>query len=166
MIAIFKSGGKQYSVQPGQVLKIEKIKGKKGDNCTFNDILAISDNSNHSIGEPLVKNASVKAKILDQIRDKKILVFKKRRRKNSRSTQGHRQYLTVLRIESISLDNKKTSDKTISKKIDTKEVKNKDIKRKDKVEKKPITKEAKNKKSLKKKTTLKETSAKIKKSKK
>ena len=81
MIAIFKTGGKQYIAQPGQILKVEKIKGKKGDNLSFNHILAISDGKENTIGTPLVKGALIEAKILDQIRDKKIIVFKKKKRK-------------------------------------------------------------------------------------
>ena len=109
MLAIFKTGGKQYSVKAGQILKVEKLSGNKGDSVSFNDVLAISEDSNHTIGSPLVKGAIVQAKILDQIRDKKIIVFKKRQRQNYRHTQGHRQYLTVLQIESIALGDKKSS---------------------------------------------------------
>jgi large subunit ribosomal protein L21 len=117
MLAIFKTGGKQYSVKAGQILKVEKLEGNKGDSISFSDVLTISENSNHTIGNPLVKGASIQAKILEQIRDKKIIVFKKRRRQNYRHTQGHRQYLTVLQIESIALGSKKSSAplKTISK---------------------------------------------------
>ena len=106
MLAIFKTGGKQYSVKTGQILRVEKLEGKKGDKISFKDILAISDTSKNEIGAPLVKGAVVGAKILDQIRDKKIIVFKKRKRKNYRLTQGHRQYLTILKIESISIGEK------------------------------------------------------------
>ena len=78
MIAVFKTGGKQYSVKSGQILKVEKLEGKKGDILSFNNILAIIDGSENTIGTPLVKGVSIEAKILDQIRDKKIIVFKKR----------------------------------------------------------------------------------------
>ena len=108
MLAIFKTGGKQYSVKAGQILKVEKLDGKEGDSISFNDILAVSDNSDHTIGSPLVKGATIEAKILEQIRDKKIIVFKKRQRQNYRHTQGHRQYLTVLKIESIVIGDKKS----------------------------------------------------------
>lgn len=108
MLAIFKTGGKQYSVKAGQILKVEKLEGIKGDSIKFKDVLAVSENSNHTIGSPLVKGAIVQAKILEQIRDKKIIVFKKRQRQNYRHTQGHRQYLTVLHIESIALGDKKS----------------------------------------------------------
>ena len=82
MLAVFKTGGKQYSVKTGQILKVEKLNGSKGDSISFNDVLAISEKSNHTIGDPLIKGAIVYAKILDQIRDKKIIVFKKRQRQN------------------------------------------------------------------------------------
>ena len=111
MLAVFKTGGKQYSVKAGQILKVEKLEGKKGDNISFKDVLAVSENSQNTIGAPLVDGAIVEAKILDQIRDKKIIVFKKRKRQNYRSTQGHRQYLTVLKIESISMGGKKSASK-------------------------------------------------------
>ena len=112
MLAVFKTGGKQYSVKSGQILKVEKLDGSQGDSVYFNDVLAVSDDSDHTIGSPLIKGAIVEAKILEQIRDKKIIVFKKRRRKNYRRTQGHRQYLTVLQIESISVGNKKSKTPT------------------------------------------------------
>ena len=125
MLAVFKTGGKQYSVKAGQILKVEKLKGDKGDSISFNDVLTISENSNHTIGDPLIKGAIIQAKIIDQIRDKKIIVFKKRQRQNYRHTQGHRQYLTVLKIESIAIGDKKSSApvKKISDKkiIETKE---------------------------------------------
>ena len=108
MLAVIKTGGKQYAVKAGQILKVEKLDGEKGDSVSFDNVLAVTDASNHTIGNPLIKGASVEAKILDQIRDKKIIVFKKRRRKNSQSTQGHRQYLTVLQIESIMHSGKKS----------------------------------------------------------
>ena len=133
MLAIFKTGGKQYSVKTGQILKVEKLKGNKGDSISFDNVLAISENSNHTIGSPLVNGALVQAKILDQIRDKKIIVFKKRQRQNYRHTQGHRQYLTVLKIESIEIGNKKPQVENIKM---TKEVDPKNAAPKKKVSKK------------------------------
>ena len=108
MLAVFKTGGKQYSEKAGQILKVEKLEGEKGDSISFKDVLAISESTQNTIGSPLVEGAVVEAKILDQIRDKKIIVFKKRKRQNYRSTQGHRQYLTVLKIETISMGGKKS----------------------------------------------------------
>ena len=121
MLAVFKTGGKQYSVKAGQILKVEKLEGKKGDNVSFDNVLAVSENTNHTIGAPLIKGVTIQAKILDQIRDKKIIVFKKRKRQNYRHTQGHRQYLTVLKIESILTGNKKSN--LNEKKIEKKSVK-------------------------------------------
>ena len=125
MLAVFKTGGKQYSVKTGQILKVEKLEGKKGDNVSFDNVLAVSENTNHTIGAPLVKGVTIQAKILDQIRDKKIIVFKKRQRQNYRHTQGHRQYLTVLQIESIALGSKKSS-------AAPKEIKEKSLKKSEK----------------------------------
>ena len=88
MLAVFKTGGKQYSVKAGQILKVEKLEGEKGDSISFKDVLAVSEETQNTIGSPLVEGAVVEAKILDQIRDKKIIVFKKRKRQNYRSTQG------------------------------------------------------------------------------
>jgi len=118
MLAIFKTGGKQYSVKAGQILKVEKLEGNKGDNVSFNNVLAVSDSSKNTIGTPLIEGAVVEAKILEQIRGNKIIVFKKRKRQNYRSTQGHRQNLTVLQIESISIDGKQSANtkKTLEKK--------------------------------------------------
>ena len=151
MLAVFKTGGKQYSVKSGQILKVEKLEGSQGDSVYFNDVLAVNDASDHTIGNPLIKGAIVQAKILEQIRDKKIIVFKKRKRKNYRRTQGHRQYLTVLQIESISMGNK------ISK------VPKKEVKKQEKVaknsSKKEVRKTAPKKKAAVKKTTVKKKAA-------
>ena len=168
MIAVFKTGGKQYSVKPGQVIKIEKIDGKKGDTLSFNDILVVGDNSSNVIGNPLIKGASIEATIIDQIRDKKIIIFKKRRRKNYRSTQGHRQYLTVLRIESISHGDKKSSAPKLVKKTKIKEsatttstskilAKNNDKKDDKKIVKKTVAKKVIKKKQIVKKKVAKKT---------
>ena len=157
MIAVFKTGGKQYFVKPGQILKVEKIEGKKGDSLSFNNILAITDGSENIIGTPLIKGASIEAKIIDQIRDKKIIVFKKRRRKNYRLTQGHRQYLTVLKIESISTGSNKTNIKSVA--TDSKDKKiDKTLKEiPKKTTKKPIINKTDSKKTIKKKKISKKT---------
>ena len=145
MLAVFKTGGKQYSVKAGQILKVEKLEGKKGDSVSFKDVLAVSESSQNTIGSPLVEGAVVEAKILDQIRDKKIIVFKKRKRQNYRSTQGHRQYLTVLKIETISMGGKKSQS-------EKKEAKTKTPVKKA-APKKAAPKETAVKKTAKKKTT-------------
>ena len=155
MLAVFKTGGKQYSVKAGQILKVEKLDGNKGDNISFKDVLAISENTQNTIGAPLVDGAVVEAKILDQIRDKKIIVFKKRKRQNYRSTQGHRQYLTVLKIESISLGGKKSA---VGKKESLKSEPVKETAPKKKTApKKTVSKKATAKKTVKKKTVKKKT---------
>ena len=151
MLAVFKTGGKQYSVKAGQILKVEKLEGKKGDSVSFKDVLAVSENAQNTIGAPLVDGAVVEAKILDQIRDKKIIVFKKRKRQNYRSTQGHRKYLTVLKIESISLGGKKSA--TTKKEAKAVEPTKKAAPKKKTAPKKAVTKKTTVKKTVKKKTT-------------
>jgi large subunit ribosomal protein L21 len=93
--AIFKSGGKQYRVQVGDVIKLEKIAGE--GNVEFDQVLMIDDN----IGTPTIAGAKVSADILEQKRADKILVFKKKRRHNYRRTKGHRQHITVVKITAI-----------------------------------------------------------------
>ena len=151
MLAVFKTGGKQYSVKAGQILKVEKLEGKKGDSVSFKDVLAVSENTQNTIGSPLVEGAVVEAKILDQIRDKKIIVFKKRKRQNYRSTQGHRQYLTVLKIETISMGGKKSQSEKKETKTSTPE--KKVAVKKKAAPKKEASKETAVKKTAKKKTT-------------
>ena len=151
MLAVFKTGGKQYSVKAGQILKVEKLEGEKGDSISFKDVLAISESTQNTIGSPLVEGAVVEAKILDQIRDKKIIVFKKRKRQNYRSTQGHRQYLTVLKIETISMGGKKSQSEKKETKTSTPE-KKVSVKKKA-APKKEASKETAVKKTAKKKTT-------------
>ena len=150
MIAVIKTGGKQYTVKAGQILKVEKLDGKKGDSISFDSVLAITDKSIHTIGEPLIKGAAVEAKILDQIRNKKIIVFKKRRRQNYRSTHGHRQYLTVLQIESIMQGGKKSL-------APKKELKLKKVEDKTKISKKEVSTKVVQKATSKKKSTKKAT---------
>ena len=150
MLAVFKTGGKQYSVKAGQILKVEKLEGEKGDSISFKDVLAISESTQNTIGSPLVEGAVVEAKILDQIRDKKIIVFKKRKRQNYRSTQGHRQYLTVLKIETISMGGKKSQSEKKEVKTNTPEKK---AAPKKAAPKKAAAKETAVKKTAKKKTT-------------
>ena len=158
MLAVIKTGGKQYSVKAGQILKVEKLVGNQGDSVSFNDILSVSDASDHTIGNPIIQGATVKAKILDQIRDKKIIVFKKRKRQNYRHTQGHRQHLTVLQIESISLGNKKSTApiKEVKKQV---KIKNNSLKEKVKVAT-PKKKAVLKKTTVKKKTVIKKTTVK------
>ena len=96
MYAIIETGGKQYKVKKDEVLTIEKLDSDKKE-VVFEEVLMAGD----KVGFPFVDGAKVKAEILKQIRDDKILVFKKKRRHNYRRTQGHRQYLTVIKITDI-----------------------------------------------------------------
>lgn len=93
--AIFQTGGKQYRVQNGDIIKVEKLDAS-GD-VEFDKILMVGD----KIGNPYVDGARVIATVIEQKRDDKVLVFKKKRRQNYRRTRGHRQYLTVLKIKEI-----------------------------------------------------------------
>lgn len=97
MYAVIKTGGKQYKVATGDVLKIEKLVGDEGSEIVFNEVLALGD----KIGKPLVSGASVKATILKQAKADKIIVFKKKRRQNYRRKNGHRQYITIVKIAEI-----------------------------------------------------------------
>ena len=97
MYAVIKTGGKQYRVTSGDVLKIEKIAGEEGKEVVFNEVLALGD----TIGNPLVNGALVKALVLKQAKDKKIIVFKKKRRQNYRRKNGHRQNITLVKITDV-----------------------------------------------------------------
>lgn len=98
MFAIIKTGGKQYRVNEGDLLQVEKLEGEIGASVTFDQVLAAGD----KIGAPLVDGASVTAEIVAQGRDRKVIVFKKRRRQNSRRKNGHRQYVTTVKITAVS----------------------------------------------------------------
>ena len=101
MYAVIKTGGKQYKVAEGEFLKVEKLEGEIGDNIEFAEVLMVGG-ENAVVGTPLVAGASVTAKIATQGKGKKILVFKSKKRKGTRKLRGHRQHLTVLKIEKIS----------------------------------------------------------------
>lgn len=102
MFAIIKTGGKQYKVGKNSVIKIEKIEGEKGSKIHLDQILIIGEDSKPSfIGTPIVKGALVTAEIINQFKDNKIIVFKKKRRQNYRRKNGHRQALTEIKILDI-----------------------------------------------------------------
>ena len=102
MFAVVKTGGKQYKVKENDIILVEKLENKKGDSINLNQILLLSnDEKKIQIGTPLLKGVSVKAKILEQKKQKNILVFKKKRRKNYKKKTGHRQNITVLKILKI-----------------------------------------------------------------
>jgi large subunit ribosomal protein L21 len=100
MFAVIKTGGKQYRVQPDETLAVATLAGEAGDKVTFSDVLAVGGDS-PSIGAPLVSGASVEAEIVGHKRGPKLIVFKKRRRHNSRRRNGHRQDYTLVKITGI-----------------------------------------------------------------
>ena len=101
MFAVIRTGGKQYRVVPDAVLKVEKLEGEAGSTITFTDVLAVGSDAGTTIGAPLVEGATVTATVIAQDRLDKVIIFKKRRRQNSRRKMGHRQHVTVLRIAGI-----------------------------------------------------------------
>lgn len=125
MFAVIKTGGKQYRVAAGDLIKIEKLAGEAGDIIEFPEVLAVDS----EIGAPLVEGALVTAEVIEQGRAKKVITFKKRRRQNSKRTRGHRQHLTTIQIAEILTGGakpskksapKKTAAKPTAKKVDTK----------------------------------------------
>tara|TARA_B100000579_G_C22439222_1_gene669079 strand:+ start:229 stop:681 length:453 start_codon:yes stop_codon:yes gene_type:complete len=118
MFAIIKTGGKQYKIQPGDIIKIESLGLDKGKKVNLNNVLAYNNNDKDVIGSPFLKNVEVRAEILENKRNKKVLVFKKRRRHNSRRLNGHKQSISVVRINEIALDGKVIG--TIKDKVNTK----------------------------------------------
>ena len=101
MFAVVKTGGKQYRVAKDDVIKVEKLDGEVGKSVVLDQVLMVGDEKGVTVGEPLVEGTAVTAEVLEQKKDKKITVFKKKRRHNYRRKKGHRQNITVLRITEI-----------------------------------------------------------------
>jgi len=102
MHAVIKTGGKQYTVNPGDILDVELVSGNPGDAIEFNEVLMVSnDKGEVQVGSPLVEKAVVKAKIVKETKGKKIVVFKFKRRKDYRNKNGHRQRYTTVEITDI-----------------------------------------------------------------
>jgi large subunit ribosomal protein L21 len=101
MYAVLSTGGKQYKVEEGDILRIEKISGDVGASVSFNKVLMFSDGEKVRVGTPLIDGISVSGHIVEQDKAKKILIFKYKRRKNYRRKQGHRQPYTAVKIDSI-----------------------------------------------------------------
>ena len=101
MYAIVATGGKQYKVSRGEVLRVEKIPGEVGSPVIFDRVLMFFDGETVNVGQPVIEKAAVKGHIVEQAKDKKILVFKYKRRKRYRRKQGHRQPYTAVKIDSI-----------------------------------------------------------------
>ena len=101
MYAVIKTGGKQYRVAEGDLLRVEKIKGEVGEVVEFDEVLMIVNDERVEIGRPVLKDSKVVGEIVEQGKDKKIIVFKSKRRKGYRKKQGHRQQYTALKIKEI-----------------------------------------------------------------
>lgn len=101
MYAVVATGGKQYRVEEGETLRVEKLAGEVGEEIVLEDVLLFSDGENVNIGQPRVSGASVKAEIVEQGRLKKVIVFKYKRRKRYRKKQGHKQHFTAIKIKQI-----------------------------------------------------------------
>jgi len=103
LFAIVQTGGKQYRVSPGDILRVERLPGERGDEVLLEQVLLVAQDDAIQVGQPLVTGARVVSEILQQGKAKKIIVFKKKRRKNYRRKQGHRQLYTALQIKDIVL---------------------------------------------------------------
>lgn len=101
MYAVVKTGGQQFRVAKGDKLAVQKLDAEAGKSVTLEDVMMINDGKTAKIGTPLVSGAKVTAKVLEQTRGEKVVVFKKKRRQNYRRTKGHRQQLTVIEITDI-----------------------------------------------------------------
>lgn len=101
MYAIIETGGKQYRVAPGEHLEVERLNGEIGSRVEFDRVLMVHTEQGHRIGHPVVENAKVVGEVLAHDRDDKVVVFKKKRRKNYRRTHGHRQWFTKVKILEI-----------------------------------------------------------------
>jgi len=101
MYAVIETGGKQIKVEPGQVVRVEKLPVSPGEEITFDKVVFARDDSLVLIGNPYVEGATVTGQVVDHIKDKKVIIFKHKRRKNYRRKRGHRQILTVVSIKSI-----------------------------------------------------------------
>ena len=99
--AIIETGGKQYKVSASKILEIEKLNAKVGDTVKFKNVLLLNDDKNTEIGSPNISGATVEAKLLDNVKDRTVLIFHKRRRKHSRKKNGHRQRHSKIQITKI-----------------------------------------------------------------
>ena len=127
--AVIQTGGKQYKVKSGEILKIEKLSGLKTDTkIEFKEILAYGDNKIIEIGSPMIQGAKVEANLIKNSKNRTVLIFKKRRRQNSRRKNGHRQEYSMIRINKIfSKDGKLLSEAEKIAKVKKKEVTKKEV---------------------------------------
>ncbi len=101
MFAIIRTGGKQYKVEKNSKIRVEKIDAKQGDSIKLSDVIFLNDGKSAKLGSPLIKGAEVTATVVEQTRNDKVIIFKKKRRQNYRRKNGHRQHVTVLEITDI-----------------------------------------------------------------
>ncbi|MDD7463906.1 MAG: 50S ribosomal protein L21 [Anaerococcus sp.] len=101
MYAIIKTGGKQYKVSEGDLVRVEKLNAEIGDTVEFDEVLMVKSDDDIKVGTPLVENAKVSATVKDQAKNKKVIVFKYRPKKGSKTKQGHRQPYTLVEINNI-----------------------------------------------------------------
>ena len=109
MYAVVKTGGKQYRVTKDDTILVEKLDADEGQTVTLSDVMLLGDDDKVTVGTPVVANASVEAQVVSQTRGPKIIIFRRKRRKNHRRTQGHRQDLTLLKITDINTSGKKAA---------------------------------------------------------
>ena len=143
--AVIETGGKQYKVSASNILKVEKLDIQKGKKVEFKKVLLVNDDKTTEVGNPTIDGAIVEALILDNIKDKKILVFKKRRRQNSRKKYGHRQLLSKIQITKILSKGGKIVSEIKADKIKLSSGEKSDKK---KIEKKQIVKKTSGKKTI------------------
>ena len=128
--AIIETGGKQYKVSASKILEIEKLNAKIGETIKFKNVLLLNDNSKTEIGSPNIEGATVEAKLLDNVKDRTVLVFHKRRRKHSRKKNGHRQRHAKIQITKILAKGGKVIDEAkIVEKKKTVKTEKKDLKK-------------------------------------
>lgn len=101
MYAIFQSGGRQYRAEPGAVVKLEKLPGEVGSEVSLAEVMLVADEDQVRVGQPVLEEVSIRGRIVEQGRHRKIVIFKHKRRKDYRKKQGHRQYYTAVLIEGI-----------------------------------------------------------------
>ena len=127
--AVIKTGGKQYKVSANDTIRIEKLDDKAGKNFEFKEVLLTTDNTSTEIGSPMIDGAYVEAELLKQARNDKVIIFKKRRRQNSRRKRGHRQHVSIVKILKIygksgkllaEAKNTIAENKTLEKKVEAK----------------------------------------------
>jgi large subunit ribosomal protein L21 len=151
--AVIQTGGKQYKVSTSEILKIERLNNQEGKTVEFKNVLFLNDNKTTEIGNPNIQGAKVEATILKNTKNRTILVFKKKRRKNSRKKYGHRQLVSLIRITKIFSKNGKLVSQAEPQKKLTKEIVKADRVKKDQIlraKKTGVEKKQKIKKTLKK----------------